>query len=312
MKTEEKKPKPEEKKQIKAKEKKPTPVTQEPKLKQEPKTQELKQKSKLVDAVVTADTVDAVVTVDTVDAEKAPVIPKEVSEETGVVIRESWKPKTSLGRDVQSGKIKTLREVFDSGRGIMEYQIVDYLLKDPETVFAAVGQSRGKFGGGKRSIWKQTQKKTREGNKPKFAILAIIGNKDGYVGMGYGKSKETMPAREKAIRQAKLNLCRVRRGCGSWECNCGEYHSIPFKVPGKCGAADITLIPAPKGTGLCIEKECQNILRLAGIKDIYSKSRNKKTKYNLLNACFNALANLSKMKVAPAQKARTKYIEGDK
>jgi len=128
--------------------------------------------------------------------------------------------------------------------------------------------------------------------------------------MGYGKAKETMPAREKAIRKAKLNIIRIRRGCGSWECNCGEPHSIPFKVTGTCGAAEITLIPAPKGTGLCIEKECQKIMGLAGIKDIYSKARNKKTKYNLLHACMNALIKLSAIKISPEQKLRTKYIEG--
>lgn len=237
-------------------------------------------------------------------------LPPGIPDELGVVKKELWKPKTQLGRDVKEGKIKSLKEIFDSGRKILEAQIIDHLLPEPETVFASVGQSRGKFGGGKRTIWKQTQKKTCEGNKPKFAIMAIIGNNDGYVGVGYGKAKETMPAREKSVRDAKLNLIRIRRGCGSWECHCGECHSIPFKVSGRCGAAQITLIPAPKGTGLCIEKECRAILRLAGIKDIYSKSRNKKTKYNLLQACIDALRNLSAVKVNPAEKTRMKFIEG--
>jgi small subunit ribosomal protein S5 len=237
-------------------------------------------------------------------------LPQGVPDELGVVKKEAWKPKTQLGRDVMSGKISSLKEVFESGRKILEAQIVDHLLPEPEVVFASVGQSRGKFGGGKRSIWKQTQKKTCEGNKPKFAIMAILGNKDGYVGVGYGSAKETMPAREKSIRGAKINLTRVRRGCGSWECHCGQCHSIPFKVSGKCGAAQITLIPAPKGTGLCVEKECQAILRMAGITDIYSKSRNKKTKYNLLMACLDALKNLSTVKINPEEKQKTKFIEG--
>jgi small subunit ribosomal protein S5 len=231
-------------------------------------------------------------------------------DETGVVLKAPWHPKTSLGIKVKKGEMTSLKEVFDSGNKILEAQIVDTLLPDAETVFSAVGQSRGKFGGGKRSIWKQTQKKTCEGNKPKFAILAVIGNKDGYVGMGYGKSKETMPAREKALRSAKNHLIRIRRGCGSWDCNCGEPHSIPFKVSGRHGAAEIDLIPAPKGTGLCVEKECQQILRLAGIKDVYSKSRNKKTKYNLLHACFNALKNMSAVKINQSRKEKTKYTEG--
>jgi len=209
----------------------------------------------------------------------------------------TWKPKTILGKKVKDGEIKDLNEIFDRGLKIMEPEIIDALLPNLETTLLSVGQSKGKFGGGKKSIWKQTQKKTKEGNKPKFSTLALVGNKNGYVGIGYGSSKETMPAREKAIRNAKLNLIRIKRGCGSWTCSCKEPHSIPFKVGGKCSSTRMELIPAPKGTKLCSEAECQQILNMAGIKDVYSKTRNSKTKLNLVKACFDALKRLSKMKV---------------
>lgn len=211
--------------------------------------------------------------------------------------KEGWKPKTNLGKKVKDGEIKSIDEIFDKGLIILEAQIVDMLLPNIETSLLSIGQSKGKFGGGKKSIWKQTQKKTKEGNKPKFATLALIGNKNGYVGIGYGSSKETMPAREKAIRNAKLNIIRVKRGCGSWSCSCQIPHSIPFKVVGKCSSTILELNPAPKGTNLCIETECQQILRMVGIKDIYSKIRNSKTKLNIIKACFNALKQLSKIKV---------------
>jgi len=209
----------------------------------------------------------------------------------------SWKPKTALGKKVKEGGIKDLNEIFNQGLKIMEPQIIDVLLPNLETILLSVGQSKGKFGGGKKSIWKQTQKKSKEGSKLKFSTLALVGNKNGYVGMGYGSSKETMPAREKAIRNAKLNLIRIKRGCGSWTCNCKDPHSIPFKIKGKCSSTVIELIPAPKGTKLCLEGECQQILNLAGIRDIYSKTRNSKTKLNLVKACFNALKMLSQIKV---------------
>lgn len=209
----------------------------------------------------------------------------------------NWIPKTSLGKKIKNGEIKDINEIFDKGLRILEIGVVEALLPNLETILLSVGQSKGKFGGGKKSIWKQTQKKSKEGNKPKFSTLALVGNKDGYVGMGYGSSKETMPAREKAIRNAKLNLIRIKRGCGSWTCSCQNPHSIPFKVKGKCSSTMIELIPAPKGTRLCIETECQKIMELAGIKDIYSKTRNSKTKLNLVKACFDALKNLSKVKV---------------
>jgi small subunit ribosomal protein S5 len=57
------------------------------------------------------------------------------------------------------------------------------------------------------------------------------------------------------------------------------------------------LIPAPKGTGLVIEDECKKILKLAGIKDIYSRSFGEtRTKFNLAKACINALKNISLIK----------------
>ena len=124
-----------------------------------------------------------------------------------------------------------------------------------------------------------------------------MGNRKGYVGVGYGKAKETVPAREKAIRQAKINIIKVKYGCGSWDCACGESHSIPFKVSGKCSSVIVELLPAPKGTNLCIHKELRKILTLAGIKDIYSKTYGKtNTQLNLVKACMSALKQLSKIK----------------
>ena len=233
--------------------------------------------------------------------EKTESVSVILPEELPVVVEkkvdtDKWNPKTELGKKVKNGEIKDMGEILSSGNKILEEQIIDFLIPNLQSDFLLIGQSRGKFGGGKRTIWRQTQKKTSEGNKPKFGILAIVGNKDGYVGIGLGKSRETMPSREKAIRKAKLNIIKVNRGCGSWVCGCGKNHSIPFAVKGKEGATLIKLMPAPKGTKLCVEKECQKILDFAGIKDIYSKVSDAKTKLNLVMACFNALKNLSKIK----------------
>lgn len=210
----------------------------------------------------------------------------------------SWTPKTDLGRRVKSGEIKSIDEILDKGVRIMEPEIVDALLPGLESDLLSIGQSKGKFGGGKRSIWKTTQKKSMEGNKPSFSTMAVVGNKNGYVGIGMGKAKETMPAREKAIRRAKLNVIKIKRGCGAWACGCGEAHSIPFSVEGKCGSVVVKIMPAPKGTNLVITKQCQKILALAGLKDVYSKNKGLTvTRINLLNACFEALKRLSKVKV---------------
>jgi len=178
---------------------------------------------------------------------------------TGEMCRDIAKEGSELGKKVKSGEIKNIDEILDKGLKIMEVEIIDILLPNLKTELLMIGQSKGKFGGGKRSIWRQTQKKTREGNKPKFAAFAVVGNKKGYVGIGFAKAKETVPAREKALRKAKLNLMRVSRGCGSWQCGCKTPHSVPFTVVGKCSSVTVELKPAPKGTGLKAEKEVAKV-----------------------------------------------------
>lgn len=202
-------------------------------------------------------------------------------------VLDEWKPKTLLGKNVKEGKIKDIDEVI--GQKILEEQIVDSLLK-LDSDLLLIGQSKGKFGGGKRRAWKQTQRKTMEGNVTSFSSAVIVGDKNGHIGLGLGKSKETLPAREKALRMAKLNIIRLNRGCGSFDCLCEEKHTVPFKVEGKCGSSVIVLYPAPQGTGLVVGTECKKILKLAGIKDVYSKTFGQtRSTINLATACIEAL-----------------------
>lgn len=225
--------------------------------------------------------------------------------------KEGWNPRTDIGMKVKSGEIKDIDEVLSTGQKIGEAEIVDVLLPNLETDLLLIGQAKGKFGGGQRRVFRQTQKKTREGNKPKFSTVAVIGNKNGYVGIGFGKSKETVPAREKAIRNAKLNLFKVKRGCGSWECACGGPHTIPFTVTGKCGSVELRLISAPKGKGLVAETECQKIFKMAGIEDIWSKTKGQtKTKLNMIYACVDALKALTNMKVSDEIDKQVRIVSG--
>ena len=200
---------------------------------------------------------------------------------------ERWIPKTNLGRLVKNKKITKIDDALK--QKILEPQIVDSLVVLKSDILN-IGQSKGKFGGGKRRAWRQTQRKTAEGNVPTFSCLSVVGNQDGYIGIGYGRAKETLPAREKASRQAKLNLFKIKRACASFDCNCDEEHTVPFIVEGKCGSCRVKLMPAPQGTGLVIGDECKKILRLAGIKDVYSVSDGSvRTTINLARACVDAL-----------------------
>ncbi len=244
-------------------------------------------------------------------------IPEEIKEPEEIGIEAvpdrniDWTPVTDLGRRVKTGKIKDIDEIFNSGERILEAEITDVLIAGLEEDLLLIGQAKGKFGGGQRRIFRQTQKKTKEGNKPKFVTCAVVGNKDGYLGVGLGKSKETVPARDKARRNARLNMMRIRRGCGSWETDARQANSIPFAVEGRCGSVRITLMPAPGGKGLVIEKECAKILRLAGIKDIWSKTEGQTgTKINLIFALVDALKKVSEVKVKPEDIAKLGIIEG--
>jgi small subunit ribosomal protein S5 len=211
--------------------------------------------------------------------------------------RPKFKFKTELGKKVAAGEITSIKEIFDAGLKIREPTIVDALLPNLYSDFILIGQAHGKFGGGKRRLIKQTQKKTAEGNKPTFAALAIVGNMNGYVGIGVGKAKESIPAREEAIRNAKLNLIEVVRGCGSWKCGCGAPHSLPATVESKSGSVIVKLMPAPKGTGLICETEAKKLLRAAGYTDIWTKSWGQtRHKLNFIYAVFDALKKSSSLR----------------
>ena len=226
------------------------------------------------------------------DEEKPPV-----KREEGQADLSAWKPKTSLGKAVKDGKITSMDDAFKTG-AILESQIVDALMPGLETDLLLIGQAKGKFGGGQRRAFRQTQKKTMEGNKPKFTTCAVIGNKDGYLGIGFGHSKETVPAREKAMRNAKLSIFKIRRGCGSWQCGCRTPHSIPFKVEGKCGSVKVILKPAPKGKGLVANEEMKKILKLCGIRDIWTRVSGQTTsRMNFVKAYEAALRQLMATKL---------------
>jgi small subunit ribosomal protein S5 len=211
---------------------------------------------------------------------------KKVENEKSVI---AWAAKTKLGKEVSSGKEKDIDKILKSGRKILEPEITESLLT-LDSDLLSIGQSKGKFGGGKRRAWKQTQKKTMESNIPSFASMVVVGDRAGHVGLGFGKAKETLPARDKAVRNAKLNVIKITRGFESVEEDKSDPHTIPFKVNGKCGSVRIMLKPAPRGTGLVVADECKKILKLAGIKDVYSATSGKtKTTFNLAKACMDAL-----------------------
>jgi len=198
---------------------------------------------------------------------------------------EKWVPRTRIGKMVVEGKITSLKEIFDRGLPLLEPEIVDYLLPDLKYVRLDIGI---------------VQRMTDAGRRSRFRVVVVVGNENGFVGVGSGKAPQYLDALRKALRNAKLNITPVRRGCGSWECRCGEPHSIPFIVEGKSGSVRIILKPAPKGTGLAAGDIAKAVLRLAGIKDVWTQSFGEtRTTINFAKAVANALRNTYRF-VTPA------------
>lgn len=197
--------------------------------------------------------------------------------------KEAWEPKTLLGKDVKAGVYETMDDVFKSGRKIMEPEIIDCLIPDLKTKTIDV---------------KKTTRVTRAGRHFSFRVTVVVGDQNGYVGVGTGKNIEKFTAQEKAALNAKLNLVQVRRGCGSWECNCEKKHSVPYNTNGQCASLRVTLLPAPNGVGLTVSDTIKPVLELAGIKDVWSKTRGATdTKLNFVRATIDALENISKLKI---------------
>ncbi len=204
-----------------------------------------------------------------------------------------WKPVTELGKLVASGAITSIDEVLDSGKKILEPEIVDKLVPNLKNELILIGGRRGKGGGRQRIAVRITTTMHRSGRRFTSNAFAVVGDEDGLIGIGKASAVESRAAINKAVDKAKLNVIRIKRGCGSWECGCDGSHSIPYKTKGKSGSVRVVLMPAPKGIGLVADDESKKALRLAGIKDVWMKTfGNTGMRINLITALFNALKRL--------------------
>lgn len=195
---------------------------------------------------------------------------------------EEWTPVTRLGILVQSGEIKSIEEVLRSRYPLREHQIVDALLPDLSEEVLDINL---------------VQRMTDSGRRVKFRICVIVGNREGYLGIGLGKDVLVRNGITKAVRAAKLDLTYIERGCGSWECDCNEKHSLPFKVTGKSGGVEITLKPAPKGLGLAAGDTPKKVLEFAGVNDVWAKTKGKtRTTFNFALATYDALRRTALVK----------------
>ncbi len=215
--------------------------------------------------------------------------PRKTAEERRADKLVEWVPKTRTGKMVQSGDITSLEEIYKKNLPVLEPEIIDVLVPDIKEEVLNI---------------KAVQRTTDSGRKRSFLVTAAVGNKNGYVGVGTGRGLNVRPAIEKAVENAKLNVLLVNMGCGSWECGCGMKHSVPYKSSGRCGSVQITLIPAPKGTGIVAGRTAKKVLELAGIKDVWTKSRgDTRTVFNAAMATLDALRNIRRQKFKAGEAA---------
>ena len=114
-----------------------------------------------------------------------------------------------------------------------------------------------------------------------FAALTVVGDGDGRVGMGKGKSKEVPAAVQKAMEEARRNMRKISLKNGT----------IFHNVTGHHGAASVMMAPAPKGTGIIAGGPMRAVFEVMGITDIVAKSHGSSNPYNMVRATLDALIN---------------------
>lgn len=127
---------------------------------------------------------------------------------------------------------------------------------------------------------KRVSKVVKGGRRFKLKAIVAVGNKNGYVGLGMGKATETIDAIKKATEAARKNIRRIY---------VNDMGTIPYQTVGRCGASKVLLKPASDGTGVIATETVRNILELAGIKNVLTKSLGSNTSTNLAKATFNGL-----------------------
>jgi len=125
-------------------------------------------------------------------------------------------------------------------------------------------------------------KVTKGGRAFGFSAIVVVGDENGVVGQGLGKSKEVASAIAKAVDDAKKNLVRIPLTKGS----------IPHEQKGKYGGARVLLLPAAAGTGVIAGGAIRAVLESVGVHDVLSKNQGSSNPHNVVKATFDALLRL--------------------
>ena len=125
-------------------------------------------------------------------------------------------------------------------------------------------------------------KVVKGGRNFRFSVLVVVGDENGHVGVGNGKSIEIPEAIRKGIEDAKKNLVKVSI----------KENTVPHRIEGKFGKGKVLIMPATEGTGVIAGGPVRTVLELAGVRDVRAKSLGSNNPKNMINATLDALSSL--------------------
>ena len=135
-------------------------------------------------------------------------------------------------------------------------------------------------------------KVTKGGRNFGFSAIVVVGDENGVVGQGLGKSKDVASAIAKAVEDAKKNLVRIPL----------TKSTIPHEQKGKYGGARVLLMPAAPGTGVIAGGAIRSVLESVGIHDVLSKNQGSSNPHNVVKATFDALLQLRSAETVAKQR----------